>query len=149
MEDRVLTMLSESTGNILDNEELISKLETAKKTSAVVKVRIEEGEKTNVEISKTRVRVVATWLLRVVLGTARGVTWEYRTNDAILHMLGSRVGSDTRFFGRSMLTLSLLMFRKFTAPWPLEAVCCILPLLCWPAWTACTSIPCNSFKNCT
>ena len=63
MEDRVLTMLSESTGNILDNEELISKLETAKKTSAVVKVRIEEGEKTNVEISKTRVRVVATWLM--------------------------------------------------------------------------------------
>ena len=34
----------------------------------------------------------------MVLGTARGVTWEYRTNDAILHMLGSRVGSDTRFF---------------------------------------------------
>ena len=148
MEDRVLTMLSESTGNILDNEELISKLETAKKTSAVVKVRIEEGEKTNVEISKTRVRVIATccvwcWLL------LWGATWEYRTNDAILHMLGSRVGSDTRFFGRSMLTLSLLMFRKFTAPWPLEAVCCILPSLCWPAWTACTSIPCNSFKNCT
>jgi dynein heavy chain len=72
MEDRVLTMLSESTGNILDNEELISKLETAKKTSAVVKVRIEEGEKTNVEISKTRVRVIATWLLRVVLLTALG-----------------------------------------------------------------------------
>jgi dynein heavy chain len=72
MEDRVLTMLSESTGNILDNEELISKLETAKKTSAVVKVRIEEGEKTNVEISKTRVRVIATWLLRVVLVTALG-----------------------------------------------------------------------------
>ena len=72
MEDRVLTMLSESTGNILDNEELISKLETAKKTSAVVKVRIEEGEKTNVEISKTRVRVIAAWLLRVVLGTALG-----------------------------------------------------------------------------
>ena len=44
MEDRVLTMLSESTGNILDNEELISKLETAKKTSAVVKTRIEEGK---------------------------------------------------------------------------------------------------------
>ena len=41
------------------------------------------------------------------------------------------------------------MFRKFTAPWPLEAVCCILPSLCWPGSTACTSIPCNSFKNCT
>ena len=54
MEDRVLTMLSESTGNILDNEELISKLETAKKTSAVVKTRIEEGEKTNLLISTTR-----------------------------------------------------------------------------------------------
>jgi dynein heavy chain len=54
MEDRVLTMLSESTGNILDNEELISKLETSKKTSAVVKTRIEEGEKTSIEISKTR-----------------------------------------------------------------------------------------------
>ena len=54
MEDRVLTMLSESTGNILDNEELISKLETSKVTSGLVKGRIEEAEKTSKMIATTR-----------------------------------------------------------------------------------------------
>jgi dynein heavy chain len=54
MEDRVLTMLSESTGNILDNEELISKLETSKVTSGLVKGRIEEAEKTSKIIATTR-----------------------------------------------------------------------------------------------
>ena len=42
-EDRVLNMLSEATGNILDNEELIVKLEEAKVTSNVVKQRIGEA----------------------------------------------------------------------------------------------------------
>jgi dynein heavy chain, axonemal len=53
-EDRVLNMLSEATGNILDNEELIVKLEEAKVTSNVVKIRIAEAEETKKEITLAR-----------------------------------------------------------------------------------------------
>ena len=53
-EDRVLNMLSEATGNILDNEELIVKLEEAKVTSNVVKQRIGEAEETKKEITVAR-----------------------------------------------------------------------------------------------
>ena len=47
-------MLSEATGNILDNEELIIKLEEAKVTSNAVKVRIAEAETTKKEITTAR-----------------------------------------------------------------------------------------------
>ena len=39
-QDNILTLLSESTGNILDNVELIQTLEESKKSSAIIKKKL-------------------------------------------------------------------------------------------------------------
>ncbi len=39
-QDNILTLLSESKGNILDNTELITTLETSKKNSAIIKKKL-------------------------------------------------------------------------------------------------------------
>ena len=61
IEDKILKMLFESEGNILDNEELINTLNDSKTTSAAIKRRLEEAEKTEANISTARekYRVVA------------------------------------------------------------------------------------------
>ena len=61
IEDKILKMLFESEGNILDNEELINTLNDSKTTSAAIKVRLEQAEKTEANISSARekYRVVA------------------------------------------------------------------------------------------
>ena len=41
-QDNILTLLSESKGNILDNLELIKTLEESKKNSAIIKKKLEE-----------------------------------------------------------------------------------------------------------
>jgi dynein heavy chain, axonemal len=41
-QDNILTLLSESKGNILDNTELIKTLEESKKNSAIIKKKLEE-----------------------------------------------------------------------------------------------------------
>lgn len=46
IEDRILKLLSESQGNILDNEELINILNESKVTSDVIKQRLSEAEVT-------------------------------------------------------------------------------------------------------
>ena len=54
IEADILKRLSESTGNILDNTELIDTLATSKTTSSVIKERVQEAEKTEIEINETR-----------------------------------------------------------------------------------------------
>ncbi|XP_060586003.1 dynein axonemal heavy chain 6-like [Ruditapes philippinarum] len=62
IEDRILKLLFESEGNILDNEELINTLNDSKVTSGVIKQRLAEAEQTEEKISLARekYRVVAT-----------------------------------------------------------------------------------------
>lgn len=62
IEDKILKMLFESEGNILDNEELINTLNDSKTTSGAIKRRLEEAEKTEANISNARekYRCVAT-----------------------------------------------------------------------------------------
>lgn len=43
-EDRILDLLSNSTGNILENDDLISNLESSKQTSEAVKKQLVENE---------------------------------------------------------------------------------------------------------
>ncbi|CAE1329165.1 DNAH [Acanthosepion pharaonis] len=53
-EDRILKLLFESEGNILDNEELINILNESKVTSGYIKQRLEETETTEMNISAAR-----------------------------------------------------------------------------------------------
>lgn len=61
LEDKILKMLKESEGNILDNEVLINTLETSKITSGVITERVKQAEVTEKEITAARenYRVVA------------------------------------------------------------------------------------------
>lgn len=54
IEDKILKMLFESEGNILDNEELVNTLNNSKTTSQAIARRLEEAEKTEVNISAAR-----------------------------------------------------------------------------------------------
>ncbi|CAF0752073.1 unnamed protein product [Brachionus calyciflorus] len=54
IEDKILKMLFESEGNILDNEELVNTLNDSKTTSAAISRRLEEAEKTEANISTAR-----------------------------------------------------------------------------------------------
>jgi dynein heavy chain len=54
LEDRTLHLLSTSEGNVLDNEPLINTLNNSKLTSGVIKTRVAEAEKTEIEINESR-----------------------------------------------------------------------------------------------
>jgi len=54
LEDRTLKLLESSEGNILDNEKLINTLNNSKLTSGVIKQRVAEAEKTELEINRAR-----------------------------------------------------------------------------------------------
>lgn len=54
IEERVLSILSEATGNILDDEELISTLAQSTVTSKIILERLAESEVTNQEIQEVR-----------------------------------------------------------------------------------------------
>ena len=54
LEDRTLHLLSTSEGNVLDNEPLINTLNNSKLTSGVIKQRVAEAEKTEIEINLAR-----------------------------------------------------------------------------------------------
>eukprot|EP00742_Colponemidia_sp_Colp-10_P004363 GILJ01004656.1.p1 GENE.GILJ01004656.1~~GILJ01004656.1.p1 ORF type:complete len:2862 (-),score=582.32 GILJ01004656.1:82-7611(-) len=54
LEDTLLRELANSSGNLLDNEELISTLEDAKSKSIEIAQRLEEGKFTSQEIEKAR-----------------------------------------------------------------------------------------------
>ena len=54
IEDKILFMLSNSKGNILDDEELINTLAKSKVTSNEISAKVEEAEKTEKEIDATR-----------------------------------------------------------------------------------------------
>jgi dynein heavy chain, axonemal len=53
-QDNILTLLSESKGNILDNVELIKTLEESKKSSAIIKKKLEETTIIEEEINASR-----------------------------------------------------------------------------------------------
>lgn len=61
IEDKILKMLFESEGNILDNEELVNTLNDSKSTSAAITRRLEEAEKTekNITVAREKYRCVA------------------------------------------------------------------------------------------
>ncbi|KAJ0412743.1 hypothetical protein ATCC90586_002373 [Pythium insidiosum] len=54
IEDRILRQLSESTGNVLDDQDLIDTLQSSNATSKVIKERVVESEITEQEINKAR-----------------------------------------------------------------------------------------------
>ncbi|XP_038058161.1 dynein heavy chain 6, axonemal-like isoform X2 [Patiria miniata] len=54
IEDRILKLLFESEGNILDNEELIDTLNKSKVTSGVISTRLKEAEQTEEKITLAR-----------------------------------------------------------------------------------------------
>jgi len=58
LEARILKLLSESKGNILDDEVLINTLDDSKSTSKVINERVQEAEKTEIEINEARMRYV-------------------------------------------------------------------------------------------
>ena len=53
-QDNILTLLSESTGMILDNIELIKTLEESKKNSAIIKKKLEETTAIEETINESR-----------------------------------------------------------------------------------------------
>jgi dynein heavy chain, axonemal len=61
IEDKILKMLFESEGNILDNEELVNTLNDSKTTSQAISGRLAEAEKTeaNITIAREKYRPVA------------------------------------------------------------------------------------------
>ncbi|GFO48624.1 dynein heavy chain 6, axonemal-like [Plakobranchus ocellatus] len=61
IEDKILRLLFESEGNILDNEELIDTLNESKLTSATIKQRLEEAETTEelITVAREKYRCVA------------------------------------------------------------------------------------------
>lgn len=54
LEDKTLHLLQTSEGNILDNEPLINTLNNSKLTSGVIKGRVADAEKTEIEINEAR-----------------------------------------------------------------------------------------------
>ena len=58
IEDTILRMLSEASGDILDDESLINTLSESKKTSIEINTKLAEAEVTEAEIDQTRVRYV-------------------------------------------------------------------------------------------
>ncbi|XP_049884905.1 dynein axonemal heavy chain 6 [Pectinophora gossypiella] len=62
IEDKILRMLYASSGNILDDEELIETLNESKETAEIINARLEETEATEISISAARekYRTVAT-----------------------------------------------------------------------------------------
>ena len=54
LEDKILKLLKESQGNILDDEVLINTLQNSKITSGQIGTRLEEAEETEFNINKTR-----------------------------------------------------------------------------------------------
>ncbi len=54
IEDKILQMLAESSGDILDDEELINNLAASKTTSEAIGTRMREAETTSKEINDTR-----------------------------------------------------------------------------------------------
>jgi len=54
IEDKILHMLANASGNILDDEDLINALDESKKTSVAIKGRLAEAETTRKEIAETR-----------------------------------------------------------------------------------------------
>ena len=62
IEDRILKLLFESQGNILDNEELINTLNDSKVTSGAIKQRLAEAEVTEekINVAREKYRTVAT-----------------------------------------------------------------------------------------
>ncbi|KAG1666392.1 hypothetical protein FOA52_006501 [Chlamydomonas sp. UWO 241] len=54
LEDKILKLLRESTGNILDDEVLINTLNNSKATSATIAARVAEAEQTEIEINEAR-----------------------------------------------------------------------------------------------
>lgn len=62
IEDRILKLLFESEGNILDNEELINTLNDSKITSGQIQKRLKEAEATEekITLAREKYRIVAT-----------------------------------------------------------------------------------------
>ncbi|XP_053596859.1 dynein axonemal heavy chain 6 [Microplitis demolitor] len=62
IEEKILSMLSGTQGNILDNEELVESLNNSKETSAIITSRLVESEKTEAKIiiARDKYRSVAT-----------------------------------------------------------------------------------------
>ena len=54
IEDKILQMLADSSGDILDDEELINNLAASKATSEAIGTRMREAETTSKEINDTR-----------------------------------------------------------------------------------------------
>ncbi|KAF1334347.1 Dynein heavy chain, partial [Globisporangium splendens] len=54
IEDRILKQLSESSGNVLDDQELIDTLQSSNATSRIIKERVLESETTEIEINRAR-----------------------------------------------------------------------------------------------
>ncbi|TMW63012.1 hypothetical protein Poli38472_005630 [Pythium oligandrum] len=54
IEDRILKQLSESAGNVLDDQDLIDTLQSSNATSKVIKERVLESETTELEINRAR-----------------------------------------------------------------------------------------------
>ncbi|KAI8909816.1 dynein heavy chain and region D6 of dynein motor-domain-containing protein [Gorgonomyces haynaldii] len=54
IEDKILKLLFNSQGNILDDEELIDTLNQSKVTSAAINVRLKEAEETEIQINNAR-----------------------------------------------------------------------------------------------
>ena len=56
IEDKILKMLSESKGNILDDEALITALANSKNMSGIISERVAESQRTNAEITEMRLK---------------------------------------------------------------------------------------------
>ena len=56
LEDKLLRELSQSTGNILDNDDLIKTLDDTKSTAVEITGKLEQSKFTKDEISKTRLQ---------------------------------------------------------------------------------------------
>jgi dynein heavy chain len=54
IEDKILQMLADSSGDILDDEELINNLAASKSTSEAIGVRMREAETTSIDINEAR-----------------------------------------------------------------------------------------------
>lgn len=54
IEDRILKQLSESSGNVLDDQDLIDTLQSSNATSRIIKERVVESEATEIEINRAR-----------------------------------------------------------------------------------------------
>ena len=123
LQDEVLNLLATSTGDLLDNQKLITTLQTSTATAAKIKIELEEAEKTSINIRNAReeFRPCArrASLLFFVLADFGGIDTMYQFSlDSYIHLFENSIQRSADKLGSTSLEERILTLNN----WHTDAV---------------------------